>query len=54
VAGLAYIAIDKVDAWASLLALPGEKGIHVKALHEMFGPTGNPAVASLSGIIACL
>jgi hypothetical protein len=34
---------------------PAEKtGIHVKTLHQMFDPKGNPTAANLFNIIACL
>ncbi|HUB51375.1 MAG TPA: hypothetical protein VL986_04465 [Terracidiphilus sp.] len=34
---------------------PAEKtGIHVKTLHQMFGPKGNPTAANLFSIIAAL
>jgi DNA-binding phage protein len=35
-------------------ALAGQTGIHVKTLHQMFGPRGNPTAANLFKIIACL
>jgi len=31
-----------------------QTGIHVKTLHQMFGPRGNPTAANLFKIIACL
>ncbi len=35
-------------------ALAEKTGIHVKSLHQMFGPKGNPTAANLFNIIACL
>jgi DNA-binding phage protein len=35
-------------------ALAEKTGIHVKTLHQMFGPKGNPTAANLFNIIACL
>jgi DNA-binding phage protein len=34
--------------------LAEKAGIHVKTLHQMFGPKGNPTAANLFNIIACL
>lgn len=37
------------------LAVAGEEDhIHVKTLHQMFGPKGNPTTAHLFKVIACL
>lgn len=37
------------------ISAPAEKArIHVKSLHRMFGPKGNPTAANLFNIIACL
>ena len=35
-------------------ALARKTGIHVKTLHEIFGPRDNPTAANLFNIIACL
>ena len=35
-------------------ALAEKTGIHVKTLHQMFGPKGNPTATNLFNIIACL
>jgi DNA-binding phage protein len=35
-------------------ALAEKTGIHVKTLHQMFGPKGNPTAAHLFKVIACL
>lgn len=45
---------DFVNATIGFTALAEKTGIHVKSLHQMFGPKGNPAAANLFNIIACL
>jgi len=34
--------------------LAEKTGIHVKTLHQMFGPKGNPTAAHLFNVVACL
>ena len=34
--------------------LAEKTGIHVKTLHQMFGPKGNPTAANLFNVVACL
>jgi len=45
---------DFINATIGFPALSEETGIHVKTLHQMFGPRGNPTAANLFKIIACL
>jgi len=45
---------DFINATIGFPALAEETGIHVKTLHQMFGPKGNPTAAKLFSIIACL
>lgn len=45
---------DYINATIGFPALSEETGIHVKTLHQMFGPKGNPTAANLFKIIACL
>ena len=45
---------DFINAILGFPALAEETGIHVKTLHQMFGPKGNPTAANLFAIIACL
>jgi len=45
---------DFINATLGFPALAQETGIHVKTLHQMFGPKGNPTAAKLFSIIACL
>lgn len=45
---------DFINATIGFPALAAETGIHVKSLHQMFGPSGNPTAAKLFRIIACL
>ena len=45
---------DYINATIGFPALSEETGIHVKTLHQMFGPRGNPTAANLFKIIACL
>ncbi len=45
---------DFINATLGFPTLAAKTGIHVKTLHQMFGPKGNPAAANLFRIIACL
>lgn len=45
---------DFINATLGFPALAEKTGIHVKALHQMFGPKGNPTAAHLFKVIACL
>ena len=45
---------DFINATLGFPALAQKTGIHVKTLHQMFGPKGNPTAANLFNIIACL
>lgn len=45
---------DFINATSGFPALAEMTGIHVKTLHQMFGPKGNPTAANLFNIIACL
>ena len=45
---------DFINATIGFPALAETTGIHVKTLHQMFGPKGNPTAAKLFSIIACL
>ena len=45
---------DFINATIGFPALSEQTGIHVKSLHQMFGPKGNPTAANLFNIIACL
>lgn len=45
---------DFINATLGFPALAEETGIHVKTLHQMFGPKGNPTAAKLFAILACL
>ena len=45
---------DFINATLGFPALAEQTGIHVKTLHQMFGPKGNPTAANLFLIIACL
>ena len=45
---------DFINATAGFPLLAEKTGIHVKTLHQMFGPKGNPTAANLFRIIACL
>jgi len=45
---------DFINATLGFPALARKTGIHVKTLHQMFGPKGNPTAANLFNIIACL
>jgi DNA-binding phage protein len=43
-----------INATVSFPTLAENTGLHVKTLHQMFGPKGNPTAANLFQIIACL
>lgn len=45
---------DFINATAGFPTLAEKTGIHVKTLHQMFGPKGNPTAANLFLIIANL
>ncbi|HEX4031667.1 MAG TPA: transcriptional regulator [Terracidiphilus sp.] len=45
---------DFINATIGFPELAEKTGIHVKSLHQMFGPKGNPTAANLFNIIACL
>ncbi len=45
---------DFINATVGFPSLARKTGIHVKTLHQMFGPRGNPTAANLFHIIACL
>ncbi|MDR3725947.1 MAG: transcriptional regulator [Terracidiphilus sp.] len=45
---------DFINATLGFPALAEKTGIHVKTLHQMFGPKGNPTAAHLFHVIACL
>jgi DNA-binding phage protein len=45
---------DFINATVGFPELAEKTGIHVKTLHQMFGPRGNPTAANLFNIIACL
>jgi len=45
---------DFINATLGFPALAEQTGIHVKTLHQMFGPRGNPTATNLFNIIACL
>jgi len=43
-----------INATVGFPKLAGETGIHVKTLHQMFGPNGNPTTSSFLEIVAYL
>lgn len=45
---------DFINATLGFPELARKTGIHVKTLHQMFGPKGNPTAENLFNIIACL
>lgn len=45
---------DFINATLGFPALAEKTGIHVKTLHQMFGPRGNPTAVNLCNVIACL
>jgi len=53
-AGEAALGRDFINATLGFPALAEKTGIHVKTLHQMFGPKGNPTAANLFNVVACL
>jgi len=45
---------DFINATVGFPDLAKTTQIHVKTLHQMFGPRGNPTAANLFKIVACL
>ncbi len=45
---------DFINATIGFPELAERTGIHVKTLHQMFGPKGNPTATNLFNIMACL
>jgi hypothetical protein len=45
---------DYINATIGFPKLAGHTKIHVKTLHQMLGPSGNPTASNLFEIIACL
>jgi DNA-binding phage protein len=45
---------DFINATLGFPELAEKTGIHVKTLHQMFGPKGNPTASNLFSIIAAL
>lgn len=45
---------DYINATVGFPKLAARTKIHVKALHQMFGPKGNPTAKNLFEIVACL
>lgn len=45
---------DFINATIGFPELAEQTGIHVKSLHQMFGPKGNPTAANLFNILAVL
>jgi DNA-binding phage protein len=45
---------DFINATVGFPSLAEKTGIHVKTLHQMFGPKGNPTATNLFSIIAAL
>jgi DNA-binding phage protein len=45
---------DYINATIGFPRLAAHTGIHVKTLHQMFGPHGNPTTSNLSEIVAHL
>jgi DNA-binding phage protein len=45
---------DFINATVGFPVLAEKTGIHVKTLHKIFGPKGNPTAANLFRILACL
>ncbi len=44
---------DVINATLGFPALAEKTGIHVKTLHQMFGPKGNPTAANLFKVFVC-
>lgn len=45
---------DYINATVGFPKLAARTNIHVKTLHQMFGPNGNPTASNLFVIVACL
>ena len=45
---------DYINATVGFPRLAAQTGIHVKTLHHMFGPQGNPTTSNFSEIVAYL
>lgn len=45
---------DYINATVGFPKLSARTNIHVKTLHQMFGPNGNPTASNLFEIVACL
>jgi len=45
---------DYINATVGFPSLAGHTKIHVKTLHQMFGPSGNPTASNLFEIVAYL
>jgi DNA-binding phage protein len=45
---------DYINATVGFPKLAADTNIHVKTLHQMFGPNGNPTASNLFEIVACL
>src|SRR5664279_2042396 len=45
---------DYINATVGFPKLSAETKLHVKTLHQMFGPKGNPTASNLFGIVAYL
>jgi DNA-binding phage protein len=45
---------DFINATVGFPSLAEKTGIHVRTLHQMFGPNGNPTATNLFVIIAAL
>jgi DNA-binding phage protein len=45
---------DFINATVGFPELAGRTGIHVRSLHQKFGPKGNPTAANLFRILQCL
>jgi len=45
---------DYINATVGFPTLAEETGLHVKTLHQMFGPSGNPTASNLFEIVAYL
>ena len=45
---------DYINATVGFPKLAARTNIHVKTLHQMFGPNGNPTASNLFEIVACL
>jgi DNA-binding phage protein len=45
---------DYINATVGFPRLAEQTKLHVKTLHQMFGPSGNPTASNLFEIVACL